>query len=78
MKPIQIMMDEDLLKAFDQEEEVLKNGRSAVLRRIIAEYLTRRRRRGIAADYIRAYGTETNPLGEEFDGWKEEGEWPES
>ena len=78
MKPIQIMMDEDLLKAFDQDKEVQKKGRSAVLRRIIAEHLSRRRCREIAADYRRAYGTGTNSIGEEFDGWEEEGEWPES
>lgn len=76
MKPIQIMMDESLLQSLDEDEEVRKEGRSAVLRRAVAEYLERRRARRIAAQYQAGY--KENPgLGEEWDGWEEEGQWPE-
>lgn len=72
MKPIQIMMDESLLQALDQDEEVRREGRSAVLRRAVAEYLERRRARQIAAQYQERY-SENPGLGEEWEGWEEEG-----
>ena len=76
MKPIQILIDEKLLARLDADEEVRLAGRSAVMRRAIAEYLRRRRSRRIANGYRRAYG-ETPGLGEGFEGWEEEGAWPE-
>ncbi len=75
MKPIQILIDEKLLKHLDADEEVRKAGRSAVLRRAAAEYLRRSRARRIAERYRRAYRSEAD-LGEEFAGWEDEGSWP--
>ena len=49
MKPIQIMIDEELLNKLDADEEVRRLGRSAVFRKIAAEHLERRQRRYIAA-----------------------------
>ncbi|MCP3993988.1 MAG: hypothetical protein GY722_02845 [bacterium] len=43
MKAIQVMFDESLLLELDAELEVKKQGRSAVLRRLVADYLERRR-----------------------------------
>jgi metal-responsive CopG/Arc/MetJ family transcriptional regulator len=75
MKPIQVMMDEKLLRRLDADREVRREGRSAVLRRATAEYLRRSRRRRIAEAYQRAYrGGEG--LGSEFAGWEDEGSWP--
>ena len=77
MKPVQISFDEKLLEELDESEEVKRDGRSAVLRRAVKEYLERRRRHSIAARYRRAYG-DGRGLGEEYEGWEDQGEWPPS
>jgi metal-responsive CopG/Arc/MetJ family transcriptional regulator len=76
MKPIQVMFDEALLARLDANEEVKREGRSAVLRRAVAEYLRRHRARATAAAYRRAYGGRRGP-GDELRGWPDEGVWPE-
>ncbi len=70
------MIDEDLLRRLDADEEVRKKGRSAVLRRAAAEYLRKSRVSRIAEGYRRAYGPKGG-LGAEFSGWESEGSWPE-
>jgi metal-responsive CopG/Arc/MetJ family transcriptional regulator len=76
MKAVQVMFDEDLLAELDETADVREKGRSAVLRRLTAEFLRRRREREIDAQYERAYGRVENPLGKEFEGWEDEGAWP--
>jgi len=76
MKPVQVMLDERLLEELDATEEVAREGRSAVLRRALEDYLRRRRLVTIRERYERAYGAEPG-LGEDFVGWTEEGTWPE-
>ncbi len=75
MKAIQVTMDDDLLARLDADDEVRRDGRSAVLRRAADEYLRKRRRRAIADQYARAYGRGAG-LGAEFNGWEDEGAWP--
>ena len=75
MKAIQITVDEDLLAELEAAEEVRKRGRSAVFRQAVREYLRRSRRAAIESQYRRAYGTKPG-LGDEFEGWQDEGEWP--
>jgi metal-responsive CopG/Arc/MetJ family transcriptional regulator len=76
MKAIQVTLDEALLARLDADDEVQRDGRSAVIRRATDEYLQRRRKRAIADQYARAYGA--NPdLGHDFSGWEDEGAWPE-
>lgn len=75
MKAIQITLDEHLLARLDADEEVRRDGRSAVLRRAADEYLRRRRKRAIADAYRKAYGRDGD-LGEGFSGWEDEGVWP--
>ena len=75
MKAIQVSFDEGLLARLDEEQEVKREGRSAVLRKAAEQYLEVRRRKRIAEQYQRAYGEESG-LGEEFEGWEDEGEWP--
>jgi metal-responsive CopG/Arc/MetJ family transcriptional regulator len=77
MKPVQVMLDEELLARLDASEEVKKKGRSAVLRRAADEYLLRAQRWEIAERYRHAYGGGEG-LGEEFAGWEDEGAWPET
>ena len=76
MKPVQILMDEDLLAGLDQDEEVQSRGRSKVLRELVEAYLRSRREARHDADYRRGYGDEMR-VSEELDGWGEEGSWPE-
>ncbi len=70
------MFDERLLGRLDEEQEVKKLGRSAVLRRLVAEYLERRRQAVIDAQYRKGYAG-GDGLGPEFEGWEEEAAWPE-
>jgi len=76
MKAIQIMMDPDLLAELDQTEEAARDGRSAVLRRALAEYLERRRKLLVRERYQHAYGSGAG-LDEGFAGWEDQGTWPE-
>jgi metal-responsive CopG/Arc/MetJ family transcriptional regulator len=76
MKPVQVMMDPELLEALDATPEVQRDGRSAVLRTAVREYLERRRRSAIREQYQRAYAG-SEGLGPEYAGWEEEGTWPE-
>mgnify|MGYP001193013098 CR=1 FL=1 len=76
MKPIQVLFDEPLLKRLDADEEVRTLGRSAVLRRAVAEYLRKRRARTTAEAYRRAYAKDGN-LDGDLRGWSDEGVWPE-
>jgi metal-responsive CopG/Arc/MetJ family transcriptional regulator len=74
MKPIQVMLDERLLAELDADEEVRRDGRSAVLRRAAAEYLRRKRRASIAEAYRRGYRGGAGP---ELERWADEGVWPD-
>jgi metal-responsive CopG/Arc/MetJ family transcriptional regulator len=73
MKAIQVTFDEPLLEALDKDEEVRRDGRSAVLRRAAAEYLRRKRSQRITDQYRKAYAQVT---ADDFEGWEDEGVWP--
>ena len=75
MKTIQITMDETLLAKLDADEETQRDGRSAVLRRAVSEYLKHRWLAAIAARYRKAYADRAG-LSKEFEGWVNEGVWP--
>jgi metal-responsive CopG/Arc/MetJ family transcriptional regulator len=75
MKPIQVVLDSELLSQLDENEEVRRDGRSAVVRRALSEYLERGRAAQIRDRYRAAYGTDAG-LGAEFEGWEAEGVWP--
>jgi metal-responsive CopG/Arc/MetJ family transcriptional regulator len=74
MKPIQITIDEQLLARLDADDETKRDGRSAVVRRAVHEYLRRRRRAQIASAYRRGYGARPAT---ELSGWPDEAAWPE-
>ncbi len=69
-------MEEKLLRKLDATEEVKREGRSAVLRRAVKEYLKRKEDDEIDAQYERAFRA-LPPQPGEFDGWKEAQVWPE-
>ncbi|MEQ1910040.1 MAG: ribbon-helix-helix domain-containing protein [Vicinamibacterales bacterium] len=75
MKCIQITLDEALLARLDQDAEVKRDGRSAVLRRAADLYLRQRNARDVGAAYRRAYDDKKG-LGGEFNGWEDQGVWP--
>jgi metal-responsive CopG/Arc/MetJ family transcriptional regulator len=75
MKPVQILVDEELLAGLDEDEEVRLRGRSKVLRGLIAAYLESRREARLDLQYRQGYGDNLG-VGEELDGWDEEGSWP--
>lgn len=78
MKAIRVTMDDRLLKRLDADEDVKRDGRSAVLRRAVEEYLRRRRAERIHEAYRRAYANcGDNPLGPGWEGWADQGDWPE-
>lgn len=70
------MIEEDLLAQLDETAEVREKGRSAVLRQLTSDFLRQRREQEIDAQYERAYKGVKDPLGEEFEGWEDEGVWP--
>jgi metal-responsive CopG/Arc/MetJ family transcriptional regulator len=76
MKAIQVMLEEGLLARLDQDEAVRSEGRSAVIRQAIADYLRRKQSRRITSAYRKAYGG-GEALGEELAGWQDEGAWPD-
>ncbi len=76
MKPIQVMIDEKLLVALDADGDVEREGRSAVIRRIVADYLRRKQASAIDEEYRRGYGQSAG-LGRGWEGWEEQGAWPE-
>ena len=76
MKPVQILIDEPLLRRLDADEEVKELGRSEVLRRAANAYLRRSRARRMAEAYRRAYAGGAG-LGDEWAGWEDEGSWPQ-
>jgi metal-responsive CopG/Arc/MetJ family transcriptional regulator len=75
MKPVQILMDEELLAGLDGDEEVRRSGRSKVLRGLVAAYLESRRETRMDEQYRQGYGDALR-VSEELDGWDEEGSWP--
>lgn len=76
MKAIQVTIDEDTLTRFDADEEVRAVGRSAVIRSILVSWLSARREQAIRAAYQRGYADRVG-LGQEWEGWEEQGEWPD-
>lgn len=75
MKAIQITFDERLLETLDKDEEVKQDGRSAVIRRAVADYLQKKRQDAIAAAYQRGYGK--HPAESDLGGWADQGIWPD-
>ena len=73
MKAVQITLDEKLLAALDADDEVRRDGRSAVLRRAALAYLRSKRRTSIKEAYRRGYGSGTDDLA----GWSDEAVWPD-
>ena len=70
MRAIQITLDERLLETLDRDEEVQRNGRSAVIRWAVTDYLRKKHREAIAEVYQRGYGK--HPADSDLDGWADQ------
>ena len=75
MKAIHISFDERLLETLDRDEEVKQNGRSAVIRWAVADYLRKKHRESLAQAYQRGYGE--HPADSDLGGWTDRGTWPD-
>ena len=76
MKPIQILLDEDLIRAVDREAKRLRSNRSRFIRAALSAYLATTRRRMLDERYRRGY--EQKPAArDEFADWEKIQEWPE-
>ena len=76
-------MDEALLQSLDADPAVKQGGRSAAIREAVGWWLRRRAEARIEAAYRRGYGAAAAPdavadgLGPDWDGWENQGVWPE-
>lgn len=75
MKAIQITIDEYLLKELDDDPTVKVDGRSAVLRRAITEYLASARAAEISRSYADGYAATQGWTEEESDWLDDDGDW---
>ena len=75
-KPIQITIDDGLLRRIDRDPEAKKNGRSAFIRKAVDEYLRRKRKESIDEAYERGY-REHPPTEDEFGPWPNALVWPD-
>jgi hypothetical protein len=79
MKSIRVEFDETLLARLDASEEVRQHGRSEVLQKAAADYMSRccqdrEASEAIAEQYRKAYAGGSS-LGPEFEGWETQGAW---
>ena len=65
-----ITLDEGPLETLDRNEEVQRNGRSAVIRRAVTDYLRKKHREAIEEAYQRGYGK--YPVDSDLDGWADQ------
>jgi hypothetical protein len=62
-----------LIEAFQSRQ----TSHMKVLRQLIRNFLRQRHEKEIDAQYERAYAGVEAPLGKDFEGWDNEGVWPE-
>jgi metal-responsive CopG/Arc/MetJ family transcriptional regulator len=76
MKPIQILMDEEMIAAIDREAKRRKLDRSKLLRAAVVDYLANQRRREREKQDRRGYAG-TPQKKEEYEPWLVAQVWPE-
>ncbi len=76
-KPVQVSIDEGLLREVDRDPDVKRDGRSAFVRNALRLYLRVKARRRVDERIRRAYRNETDELVGEIDDLIEAQEWPE-
>jgi metal-responsive CopG/Arc/MetJ family transcriptional regulator len=61
-KPVQISLDEKLLRRIDADPETKRRGRSAVVRSALLLYLDTKKRRAVDDAILRAYGVAADDM----------------
>ena len=75
MKTIQITIDPELLHKIDNDEESIKIGRSAFLRKAVRYYLEQKRLKSISEQYRSGYRRESE-INDDLTSWEDEQVWP--
>jgi metal-responsive CopG/Arc/MetJ family transcriptional regulator len=76
-RPVQISLDQDLLRRIAAEPEARRHGRSAFIRSALRLYLKAKERHDIDRAIRRAYSGKADELLEEAEALFEVQEWPE-
>ena len=76
-KPVQISIDNELLRRIDADPETRKRGRSAFIRSAIELYLTAKERRAIEAQIVKAYSGRADDLLAEVSSMVDIQAWPD-
>ena len=77
MKTIQITIDPELLHKIDNDEESIKIGRSAFLRKAVRYYLEQKKLRSISEQYRSGYRRESE-INDDLTSWEDEQVWPKT
>jgi metal-responsive CopG/Arc/MetJ family transcriptional regulator len=75
-KPVQISIDEELLRRIDADPETRDEGRSAFVRKAVASYLEAKRRRDVDAAIRTAYAGAEEGMATEVAGLMDAQAWP--
>ena len=77
-RPVQISIDEDLLRLLDADPDARQHGRSAFVRTALRFYLEAKQRREVEAQLQRAYQGRADELLDEVADMITDQEWPAS
>jgi len=77
VRPIQVSIDQQLLRRVDADPEAKRDGRSAFIRAAIESYLRLKERRAFDEQLREAYGGRAAELEEEFRPLMDAQTWPE-
>lgn len=75
-KPVQISIDEELLRRVDADPETKRKGRSAVVRSALLLYLRSKQSRKVDDLILKAYGDAADDMLDEVDSLIEAQAWP--
>lgn len=75
-RPVQISIDEKLLRRIDADPETRKEGRSAFVRKAVASYLEAKRRRDVDKAIRTAYAGTEEDVAREIAGLMDAQAWP--
>jgi metal-responsive CopG/Arc/MetJ family transcriptional regulator len=77
-KPVQVSLDDDLLRRIDADDEAVAHGRSAFIRSAVDLYLLTKRRRLVDAQIANAYQGRADELAVETADLLDAQAWPDA
>jgi metal-responsive CopG/Arc/MetJ family transcriptional regulator len=75
-RPVQISLDEDLLRRIDAQPEARREGRSALIRSALLLYLRAKEKQNIDEAITKAYGGKQDELLDEIESLMKAQAWP--